>query len=83
MEKYRARLIDCCRETGQMKRGNSFVSEPGQICPGSLCHSPTVGIGLGEMNKNFNLGRNFLTGSDKAFILHMCIPYDKTFHIVL
>ena len=33
--------------------------------------------------KNFNLGHNFLTRSDRAFILHMCIPCDKTFHIVL
>ena len=30
--------------------------------------------------KNFNLGHNFL--SDRAFILYMCIPYDKTFHMV-
>ena len=32
--------------------------------------------------KNFNLGHNFLTRKDGAFILHMCIPCDKTFHIV-
>ena len=32
--------------------------------------------------KNFNLGYNFLTRSDRAFILHMCIPCDKTFHMV-
>ena len=29
-----------------------------------------------------NLGHNFLTRSDKAFILHMCIPCDKNFHMV-
>ena len=34
------------------------------------------------VNKNFNLGHNFQTRSDKAFILHMCIPCDKTFHMV-
>ena len=32
--------------------------------------------------KNFNLGRNFLTRRDRAFILHMCIPCDRTFHMV-
>ena len=32
--------------------------------------------------KNFNLGYNFLTRRDKAFILNMCIPRDKTFHTV-
>ena len=31
---------------------------------------------------NFNLGHNFLTRRGRAFILHMCIPCDKTFHIV-
>ena len=34
------------------------------------------------VNKNFNLGHNFLTKRDRAFILHMCIPCDKTFHMV-
>ena len=33
--------------------------------------------------KNFNLGHNFLTKSDGAFIFHMCIPCDKVFHMVL
>ena len=42
------------------------------------CRRPHIGC----ENKNFNLGHNFLTRSDKAFILHMCIPYDKTFHMV-
>ena len=32
--------------------------------------------------KNFNLGNNFQTRRDMAFILHMCIPYDKTFNMV-
>ena len=32
--------------------------------------------------KNFNLGHYFQTRSDVAFILHMCIPCDKTFHMV-
>ena len=29
--------------------------------------------------KNLNLGHNFQTRSDKAFILNMCIHCDKTF----
>ena len=29
--------------------------------------------------QKLNLGHNFLTRSDRAFILHMCIPCDKTF----
>ena len=32
--------------------------------------------------KNFNLCYNFQTRSDRAFMLHMCIPYDKAFHMV-
>ena len=32
--------------------------------------------------KNLNLGHNFLTRSDGAFILHMCIPCDKTYQMV-
>ena len=32
--------------------------------------------------KNFNLGHNFQTRSDRAYVLHMCIPCDKTFHMV-
>ena len=31
--------------------------------------------------KNFNLGHNFQTRRDRAVILHMCIPFDKTFHM--
>ena len=32
--------------------------------------------------KNFNLSYNFLTRRDRALILHMYIPCDKTFHMV-
>ena len=32
--------------------------------------------------KNFNLSNNFLTRSIRAFILHMCITCDKTFHMM-
>ena len=32
--------------------------------------------------KNFNIGHNFWMISDRAFIFHMCIPCDKTFHMV-
>ena len=33
--------------------------------------------------KNFNLGHNFQTRRDRAFILYMCILCDKIFHMVL
>ena len=39
-----------------------------------------VGVGV---NKNFNLGHNFQTKNDRAFVFHMCIPCDKTFNVVL
>ena len=31
--------------------------------------------------KNFNLGHNFQTRSVRTFILHICIPCDRTFHM--
>ena len=31
--------------------------------------------------KNFNIGHNLNTIKGGAFIFHMCIPYDKTFHM--
>ena len=53
-------------------------------CQGSKCQSPTarVRVRVGCVNKNFNLGYNFLTNSDRALILQKCIPCDKTFHMV-
>ena len=32
--------------------------------------------------KNFNLGRNFQTRRAKVFIMYMCIPCDKAFHVI-
>ena len=32
--------------------------------------------------KHFNLGHNIETVRDRAFIFHMYIPCEKTFHIV-
>ena len=32
--------------------------------------------------KNFNLGHAFQTRNNRAFILHMCFPCDRTFHMV-
>ena len=32
--------------------------------------------------KNFNIGNILNTLKGRAFILHMCIPYDNTFHMV-
>ena len=31
--------------------------------------------------KNFNIGHNFNTIRGRALIFHVCIPYDKTFHM--
>jgi hypothetical protein len=32
--------------------------------------------------KNFNIGYIFWMASDRAFIFHMCVPYDKTFLLI-
>jgi hypothetical protein len=32
--------------------------------------------------KNFNIGHSFWIASDRTFIFHMCVPYDKTFLLV-
>ena len=34
------------------------------------------------LNNQFTILPYFLTRRDRAFILHMCIPCDKTFHTV-
>ena len=52
-------------------------------CPGSLCHSASDGGVVDCIDKNFNLCHYFLTITDKAFILPICISCDKTFHMVL
>ena len=39
-------------------------------------------VRVGCVDKNFNLGHNFQTFKDRAFIFHMCISYDKTFQTV-
>ena len=50
------------------KRGDikSHLSVCPSVCP-SVCH------------KNFNLGHTFCTITDRAMILGMCVPCDKTF----
>ena len=51
-------------------------------CPGvGVRVHVRVRVGVGGVDKNFNLGHNFQTIKDKAFILHMCISYDKTSHM--
>ena len=50
---------------------------------GSLCHNVSVRLGVGGVDKNFNLGYTFQTRRGCAFILHMCISCDKTFQVVL
>ena len=42
----------------------------------------TLTLKFDLLMKNFNLGYNFLTRRDGAYILHMCIACDKTFHMV-
>ena len=37
---------------------------------------------LSVCHKNFNLGHNFCTITDRALILGMCVPCDKTFPMV-
>ena len=39
-------------------------------------------IRLSVCHKNFNLGHNFCTNTDRALILGMCVPCDKTFPMV-
>ena len=50
------------------KRGD--IKSHSSVCP-SLC--------LSVRHKNFNLGHNFCTITDRALILGMCVLCDKTF----
>ena len=65
---------------------SSVFNEPGQICPGTQCHSPSVRVcvlvAVGVDNNFDNLGHNFQTRSDRDFILYMGIPCDVTFPMV-
>ena len=42
----------------------------------------TLNLKFDLLFKNFSLGHNLWTLRDKAFIFHMCIPCDKTFHTI-
>ena len=42
----------------------------------------TLTLKFDLLMENFNLGHNLLTRRDRAFILHMCIAWDKTFLVV-
>ena len=46
-------------------------------CPGRLCHNPTVRVLVGFVDKNFNLGHNFPTFTDRYLILHLYIPCEE------
>ena len=73
------------RRHNQSRRSRcTFLASRDKYVRGAKCHSPTVRVGVrvGGVNKNFNLGHNFQTRSDRPSILHMCIPCDKTFHVV-
>jgi hypothetical protein len=41
----------------------------------------TLTLMFDPLFKNFNIGRIFSMASDKAFIFHLCVPYDKTFQL--
>ena len=47
-----------------------------------ICELVTLTLKFDLLFKNFNLGHNFWTVRDKAFIFHMCIPCDKNFHTI-
>ena len=73
----------CCGPVNFLKSLHILLASRDE-CPGSLCHSPSVGVGVrvGCVDQNFNLGHNFQTRRGRALILHMCIPCGKTFHMV-
>ena len=44
--------------------------------------SVPLSVCLSVCHKNFNIGHNFCTITDRALILGMCVPCDKTFPVV-
>ena len=66
-----------------------FISSPWQksgelyivIAPASSAVSSSL-LSSSSVDKNFNLGHNLRITRDRTFIFHMCIPCDKTFHII-
>ena len=61
----------------------TFLPQEIGLSIGTITFDPvTLTLKFDLLLKNFNLGYYFLTRSDRAFILHMCIPCDKTFHMV-
>ena len=70
-EDGKVRWVDDCCPPLSRKRGDikSHSSVPLSVCL-SVCH------------KNFNLGHNFCTITDRALILGTCVPCDKTFPVV-
>ena len=48
----------------------------------SVRPSVCLSVCLSVCHKNFNLGHNFCTITDRALILGMCVPCDKTFPVV-
>ena len=47
-----------------------------------VCLSLCPSVRLSVCHKNFNLGHNFCTITDRALILGMCVPCVKTFPVV-
>ena len=68
----------CCPLLSR-KRGD--IKSHSSVCPSvrpSVCPSVCLSVG----HKNFNLGLNFCTITDRALILGMCVSCDKTFPVV-
>ena len=46
------------------------------------CHSASVRVRVDCVDKNFNFEHHSNTTIGRVFIFHMCISYDKTFHVI-
>ena len=60
-----------------------YVGEGGiSVLQTSIFDLVTLTLKFDHLFKNFNLGHNFQIRRARAFILHMCIPCDKTFCVI-
>ena len=75
LNKEQSRTHACFCPPLWQKRG--YIKSHSSVCL-SLCPSICLFVG----HKNFNLGHNFCTITDRALILGMCVPCDKTFPVV-
>ena len=65
----------CCNICGRRKVA---VDRYRMICR----NIETLTLKVDLLLKNFNIGYNVNTIRGRAFIFHMCIPNDKTFHMI-